>query len=103
MEASIVKIKITDVENQQISIVELDTANSDMEILRAIIENSYSESVLIFIADKESKLDISTLYKICKTIYRIVGESLKWDITDTPPNPTDKEINAYLILKNKSE
>ena len=103
MEASIVKIKITDVENQQISIIELDTTNSDMEILRTIIEKTYSESVLVFIADKESKLDISTLYRICKAIYSIVGESLKWDITDTLPNPTEKELNAYLILKNEEK
>ena len=101
MEQDVIKIKIIDTINNKSTIVELGDLQSVPENIKKIIQTVFTKSQLIFIGDTNSKLSIEMLYKIAKTVYGIVGQSLEWRITDIMPKPMD--LSAYLVLRNKND
>ena len=103
MKANITKLKVSDSDGKELAVIELDISNSIEETLKKVIQESYSGCTLIFIGNKDSKLDITTLYETCKAVHSIIGDSLEWSITDTPPDSAEKDLDAYLILKNKEK
>ena len=63
------------------------------------------DSQLIFIGDKNSKLELETLYNFASLVQSMLSGSLTWDIVDEIP-PEDKHLtnlNGYLILNTDSK
>lgn len=63
------------------------------------------DSQLIFIGDKNSKLELETLYNFASLIQSMLSDSLTWDIVDEIP-PEDKhleDLNGYLILNTDKQ
>ena len=103
MKANIIKLKILDLDSKQSSIVELDASDSIIDVLKAAIRKPYSDSILIFVGNKESNLDITTLYRICQAVRRIAGGAVEWNVIDATLDTTEKDLSAYLILKNEEK
>ena len=100
----VIKIKIIDESNNQLIVVELDSLQSLSDKIKKILKEEYSESLLIFVGSKNSKLNAETLYKICQAVQKIMGDSLEWKITDKTPKSMELEdLSAYLILKTKKD
>jgi hypothetical protein len=100
MKQEIVKIKVINPEEEQAIIIELTDLENLSNKLKEIINKAFSESLLIFVGDKNSWLSVETLFRIAQTVHNIVGDSLEWRITDKKPQSMDLEgLSAYLILK----
>ena len=100
----VIKIKVINESNKQVAIVELDSLQTLSDKIKKILKEEYSESLLVFVGSRNSKMDVETLYRICQTVQKIMGNSLEWRITDKTPESMELEdLSAYLILKTKKD
>jgi hypothetical protein len=104
METEIVKIKVIDAEAKEVVIVELSDLESLADNIKKTVRENFSESLLIFVGDANSRMSFDTLFRIAKTVRNIVGEELEWKITDKKPQSMELEgLSAYLILREKRD
>lgn len=99
------KLKILDSSTKQSIILTLDYAylttigiQKALPLCTKIVTNG--DSQLVFIGDKNSKLELETLYNIASLIQSMLSGSLIWDIIGeiSPENKRLQDLNGYLIL-----
>lgn len=104
------KLKILDSDTKQSIIVTLDYSQLTSDRIRKAIPLctkivTNADSQLIFIGDKNSKLELETLYNFASLTQSMLSDSLTWDIVDEIP-PEDKhleDLNGYLILNTDKQ
>lgn len=104
------KLKILDSSTKESIIVTLDYSQLTSDRIRKalplctqIVTNG--ESQLLFVGDKNCKLELETLYNLASLIQSMLSGSLTWDIVDEIP-PEDKhltDLNGYLILNSDKQ
>ncbi|MBB4034132.1 hypothetical protein GGR21_000017 [Dysgonomonas hofstadii] len=104
------KLKILDSSTKESIIVTLDYSQLTSDRIRKaiplctkIITNG--ESQLLFVGDKNCKLELETLYNLASLIQSMLSDSMTWDIIDQIP-PEEKQtedLNGYLILNTDKQ
>ncbi len=104
------KLKILDSSTKESIIVTLDYSQLTSDRIRnaiplctKIVTNG--ESQLLFVGDKNCKLELEALYNLASLIQSMLSDSMTWDIIDQIP-PEEKQtedLNGYLILNTDKQ
>ncbi len=99
------KLKILDSSTKESIIITLDYSQLTSGRIRKALPLctqivTKGESQLLFVGDKNCKLELETLYNLASLIQSMLSGSMTWDIIDQLP-PEEKQtehLNGYLIL-----
>jgi len=103
------KLKIIDKDRDESIVVTLDyTRLTPIGIQKAIpictqiVTNGSNK--LLFLGNKDSKLELEPLYNIAVLVQSILGGNLVWDIIDELPKEGEpQDLGGYLILNNQTD
>lgn len=104
------RLKILDSSTKESIIITLDYSQltsgrirKALPLCTQIVTNG--ESQLLFVGDKNCKLELETLYNLASLIQSMLSGSMTWDIIDQLP-PEEKQtedLNGYLILNSDKQ
>lgn len=103
------KLKIIDKDRDESIILTLDyTRLTPIGIQKAIpictqiVTNGSNK--LLFLGNKDSKLELEPLYNIAVLVQSILGGNLVWDIiNELPKEGEPQDLGGYLILNNQTD
>ena len=103
------KLKIIDKDRDESIVIALDyTRLTPIGIQKAIpictqiVTNGSNK--LLFLGNKDSKLELEPLYNIAVLVQSILGGNLVWDIIDELPKEGEpQDLDGYLILNNRTD
>lgn len=99
------KLKILDNSTKESIIITLDYSQLTSDRIRRtlplctqIVTNG--ESQLLFVGDKNCKMELEALYNLASLIQSMLSDSMTWDIIDQipPEGKQTEDLNGYLIL-----
>lgn len=103
------KLKIIDNDRGNSIVITLDYTHltpigiqKAIPICTQIVTNGSNK--LLFLGNKDSKLELEPLYNIAVLTQSILGGSLVWDIIDELPKEGEpQDLGGYLILNNQTD
>lgn len=103
------KLKIIDKDRDDSMIITLDYTHltpvgiqKAIPICTQIVTNGSNK--LLFLGNKDSKLELEPLYNITMLVQSILGGNLVWDIiNELPKEGEPQDLGGYLILNNQSD